>query len=374
MRIGFDAKRAFLNKSGLGNYSRNLIHALSTNYPETNFFLYTTKTNPELFDPSCSNIQTCIPLSFIHRKMSSFWRSYGLSGRVGKDRIDLFHGLSHEIPYGFPVGKVKSVVTIHDLIFLRMPQLYSAVDRFIYTKKFSYACRTADRIIAISKQTAADITELLPVSPDKIDVIHQGCNPAFYKTLSNEEKEKIRTSFNLPRSFLLYVGTIEERKNLLSLLRAMNRGNIDIPLVVIGKQTAYAQKIQRFIEQHETVKTIFFDVVKNTDLLGFYQLADAFIYPSVYEGFGIPILESLASKTPVITSRDGCFAEAGGPASIYIDPANSEEFATSIKKVLEDSKLRDRMISEGYQHALGFNANAVAANVMDVYKKVLNHD
>ena len=180
--------------------------------------------------------------------------------------------------------------------------------------------------------------------------------------------------YNLPEMYLLYVGTIEERKNLLTLVRALHIGKIDIPLVVIGSPTVYIRKIHDFVEQHKSIKIIFYDVVHNTDLRGFYQLSNLFVYPSVYEGFGIPVLEALASKTPVITSTGGCFAEAGGPFTLYVNPYDSHELAEVIKKGLNDTGLRQKMIEEGYRHALGFNQTTVADNIMNIYKKVLQHD
>jgi glycosyltransferase involved in cell wall biosynthesis len=374
MRIGFDAKRAFLNNSGLGSYSRNLITGLSSNFPGSDFFLYTTKINPRLYQPASPNVHIRFPETFIHRQLTSFWRSYAVSELMIRDRIDLFHGLSHEIPFRFPSDGIKSVVTIHDLIFMRLPHLYKTIDRYIYERKFRYACQQADRIIAISRQTADDIVKFFGTDPDKIEVIYQGCHPKFYTPLTQEETDNIKTKYNLPESFLLYVGTIEERKNLLTLIRALHHGKIDIPLVVIGKKTAYTRKVLRFLDQHRSVRTIFCDVVVNTDLPGFYQLADIFVYPSIYEGFGVPILEALASRIPVITSKGGCFSEAGGPGSLYVDPLNYRELADTILKVIRNSNLQERMVETGYQHALAFKEDTVAAKVMKVYEKVLHYD
>lgn len=374
MRIGFDAKRAFLNKSGLGSYSRNLITAMSSNFPGSEYFLYTTKLNPDLYNPSSPNIRLSVPDTSIHRIIPSLWRSCAVSELLIRDRIDIFHGLSHEIPFRFPVKKVRSVVTIHDLIFMRLPHLYRITDRFIYERKLRYACRTADRIIAISRKTADDIVEYFGTDPGRIEVIYQGCHPEFYKALPPAERNDIRIKYQLPESFILYVGTIEERKNLLSLVRALHHGKIDIPLVVIGKKTSYAGKVMDFLDQHKSVRVIFFDVIHNTDLRGFYQLAALFVYPSVFEGFGIPILEALASHTPVITSRGGCFSEAGGPASLYTDPADYRELAEAIMQVLQHPDLREKMVETGYQHALSFREDKVAGKVMKVYEKVMQYD
>jgi glycosyltransferase involved in cell wall biosynthesis len=374
MRVGLDAKRAFLNKSGLGSYSRNLISALCSNFPESEFVLYTTGTNPDLFSLPFANIRVRTPNTFMQRKLHPVWRSYGIPKVLVREGIDIYHGLSHELPFHFPADKVKSVVTIHDLIFLRLPNLYNPFDRILYERKTRYACRQADRIIAISQQTADDIVEFFGTSRSKIEVIYQGCRPDFYQSLSAEQKAAVKKKYQLPDSYLLYVGTIEERKNLLSLLRAVHEGNIDLPLVVIGRKTAYASEVLKFLEKHRSVRVFFHDSIANTDLPGFYQQADVFVYPSVYEGFGIPILEALASKTPVITSRGGCFAEAGGPATLYVDPMDAGEIAEAIHRVTRDPELRKKMIESGYHHAADFRQDAVAERVMKLYKKVLQND
>jgi len=310
----------------------------------------------------------------MQRKLHPVWRSYRIPKLLVSDGIDIFHGLSHELPFRFPAGKVKSVVTIHDLIFLRLPGLYTAIDRTIYKRKTRYACQKADRIIAISQKTADDIVEFFGTDRSKIDVIYQGCHPDFYRPLSQEEKAALRTKYNLPASYILYVGTIEERKNLLNLVRALHEGNIDLPLVVIGRKTAYADEILQFLEKHRSVRVFFHNSIANIDLPGFYQLAGIFVYPSIYEGFGLPILEALASRTPVVTSQGGCFSEAGGPSTLYVDPMNALEIAGAINRINGDPDLRKKMIEAGFHHASGFRQEEVAGMVMNIYRKVLQND
>ncbi len=150
------------------------------------------------------------------------------------------------------------------------------------------------------------------IAPEKIDVVYQGCNPVFNTEVPLIEKEILRMKYLLPKSFILYVGTIEERKNLLTLIKALHYGKIDMPLVVIGKPTPYLNKIIEFIERHSLINIIFCDIVQNQDLPGIYQLADLFVYPSIFEGFGIPILEALYSRVPVITSKGSSLTEVGG--------------------------------------------------------------
>ena len=310
----------------------------------------------------------------MHRLFRDYWHSFYLSKELMRDRIQIFHGLSHEIPFNFPKKQVKSIVTIHDLIFLRLPHMYRLIDRTIYETKFRYSCKASDRIIAVSRQTADDIREFFHIPNEKIDVVYQGCNPVFNAEVPLIEKEILRMKYLLPKSFLLYVGTIEERKNLLTLIKALHFSKIDIPLVVIGKPTPYLNKVIEFIERHSLVNIIFCDMVQDQDLPGLYQLADLFVYPSFFEGFGIPILEALYSRVPVITSRSSSMTEAGGEHTLYVDPNNVEEMSAAIKKVLFDRELQEKMIAEGYRHARKFDADKVAANIMKVYNKVLGND
>lgn len=371
MRIGFDAKRAFYNKSGLGSYSRNLLQGLAHYYPDNEYVLYTPGINYDLFDPKDECFSIKHPGLVHHRLFSSYWRAFHLAKQMLNDNIQIFHGLSHEIPYDFPRKQVRSVVTIHDLIFLRLPYLYHAVDRLMYRKKIKYSCSESDRIIAVSKQTATDIMDFFDIPGNKIDVVYQGCNPVFNREIPTVEKEILRMKYVLPKSFMLYVGTIEERKNLLTLLKAMHTGKIDHPLVVIGKATSYLNKVIEFIERHSLINIIFIDVIQNQDLPGIYQLADLFVYPSIFEGFGIPILEALYSRVPVVTSRGSCFAEAGGNSTIYVDPNNDEEMAAAIKKVLNDKALQEKMKEDGYLYARNFDEDKVTANIIQVYNKMM---
>ncbi len=371
MRIGFDAKRAFFNFSGLGNYSRNIIRYLGKKFPEHDYFLYIPKRKFSIRNGESGKHNLVYPQSWAGKNFSSLWRSYWLGKKLESDGIDLYHGLSNEIPFDMPRPDVRSVVTIHDLIFLRFPEWYNSIDRCIYTKKARHSCHEADRIIAISEQTRSDIQEFFGISPDKIDVVYQGCDPAFYSQVNDEEKIRLTEKYALPPAYLLYVGTIEPRKNLLSIVQAMHMGSLDIPLIIIGRPTHYLEKVRKFIGEHSMKNVSFLQNVPNEDLPGLYQMAEVFIYPSRFEGFGIPILEALSSRTPVITSTGSCFAEAGGKSSAYVDPDKPGELAETIRKILDDKELQNTMSTEGYAHALQFTEDIIAENIMQVYRKVL---
>jgi glycosyltransferase involved in cell wall biosynthesis len=370
MRIGFDAKRIFHNNTGLGNYSRDLVRILSKYYPQNQYFLYNPKnTESKLFALEAENILEIQPRSLFYKKFHALWRQLSIINDLRKDKIELYHGLSGELPLGIKSSGIKSVVTIHDLIFIRYPKLYSAIDRYIYCKKFLHAAKNADCVIAISEQTKADIIHYLGIESLKIKVLYQGCNAAFKQSISTEEKNKVSLKFALPPSFILNVGKIEERKNLLSLVKAIK--NLDTHLVVVGGETTYKQKVKQYISENKLQhKVQFLKNVSTVELATLYQMASIFIYPSLFEGFGIPILEALYSKTPVITTKGGCFAEAGGEHSVYIDPLNVLELENAIRNLLENNDLRTEMAEKGFVYAQQFNDEVIAKKLMEIYKSV----
>ncbi len=371
MRIGFDAKRAFLNRSGLGNYSRFIIESLSKYHPANTYFLFTPSIKGSLFSTkNFNNTHTVLPQKLFNKFFPSYWRVKSSVKDISGLDINLYHGLSGEIPLGLEKTNTKSIVTIHDLIFLRYPELYKPLDRKIYKVKFKNACKNADKIIAVSKQTKNDIIEFLLIPEDKIEVVYQSCHKNFLNEFTEGDFKEVRKKFNLPLEYILYVGTIEERKNLLTIVKAIHQGRINIPLVVVGRQTNYAKKVIDYIQKNKLSDIYFLKNVQDNDLPILFQMAKVFVYPSVFEGFGIPILEALYSKTPVITSSGGCFSEAGGPESIYIDPFNFEEMAFHIVKLLEDGAYSKKIAESGFQYAKRFSHEHLSNKLINIYNSI----
>ena len=371
MRIGFDAKRAFTNFTGLGNYSRDTFRILNSFYSENDYFLYTPKAtlNQRLkFLKNQSKIKIRSPKKILDKVFSAFWRTKNLIKDLKKDNLDIYHGLSHELPIGIENTNIKSIVTVHDLIYLRYPNLFSSIDLKIYDKKFRSACKRANKIIAVSQQTKKDIIDYFSISEDKIEVVYQGCNEVFKKTRNN--KELIKNKFQLFEKYLLYVGSIEERKNLITLLKVLK----DLPnkkLIVIGDGTRYKKKCMNFIHDNNLSNRIkILSGLNLNDMASIYQNAEMLIYPSIFEGFGIPILEALYSKIPVITSKGGCFIEAGGPDSIYINPLSKEDIIKAINKIDNNSEIREKMIANGLKYAENFSDQNIANNLMKVYQSL----
>jgi glycosyltransferase involved in cell wall biosynthesis len=382
MNIGFDAKRAFHNNTGLGNYSRTLIHSLHDFFPENNYYLFNPKKSNR-YQIIGKNIHEILPIAFLDTLIPSLWRSHRVLNNLKKLNINIYHGLSHEIPFGIEKTNIKSVVTIHDLIIFRHPEHYKKIDVRIHEKKIKYACENADHIIAISEQTKTDIIKFFNIEEKKITVCYQSCDKKFEQKISEQEINLVKQKLGLPEQFFLYVGSITERKNLLTICKAMqiNKDELNIPLVVIGNGKKYKEEVKSFLHQHNLSASVIFlsdneiakalpEYISGDCFPAIYHAATALIYPSLFEGFGIPILEALWSETPVITSNTSCLPEAGGEGSYYVDPLNPEQIAIGMKEIFNNKSLADEMRKKGKIHAMKFSPEKCAASVMKIYKKL----
>ncbi len=389
MKIGFDAKRAAQNRTGLGNYSRFVIRILSEIFPDKEYHLYTPKPHrmpylPEI--PTLDKLTLHFPPKGIWSKFRSLWRVWGISRDIQHDGINLFHGLSNELPLniGTPEQRAKQqgeqgckyVVTIHDLIFIHTPQYYHWIDRQIYNFKFRRACHCADRVIAVSEYTKREIMHYYQVPEEKIDVVYQGCDPVFAQDIAQEKLDEVKERYGLPDKFVLYVGSIEERKNLMLVAKAMAAGvskaDKDIHVVAVGRRTPYMDQIQTFLKDNGIEHLFhFYHKVPYADLPSFYRLARTFAYPSRIEGFGIPLLEAITSGLPAIGCTGSCLEEAGGPDSIYVHPDDEKAMANAIVTTCNDEELRQRMIAKGKEYAKCFTDEKLSHDLMDTYRKVI---
>lgn len=370
MRIGYDAKRLFCNHRGLGNYSRDLIRIVSQYYPENQYDLYTPKIKIDV-SLNTKNTTVILPTGVYKYLPSSLWRTIGMKSDIKRLGDDIFHGLSQELPIGIENIAVKKVITFHDAIFIRYPELYASSYRKIFTAKNRQSCRIADRIIAISKQSKQDAIEFFNADPAKVEVIYQGCNNIFRQLVSLETKEQIKRKYNLPTDYLLFVGAIEPRKNIAAILKAISQEGINAPLVIVGRLTNYTQELHNLAKKLKiSTQVQFLHHVETIDLPAIYQQAQLFVYPSIFEGFGIPILEALCSETPVITSSGSCFEETGGEHSLYVEPLNTQEIGAAIQTVLNDSSIQKMMKIQGSLHAQKFCDTIIASQLMSLYKRI----
>ena len=372
MRIGFDAKRAFHNNRGLGNYSRHTIKILSEYYPNNQYYLFNPINKNKLSVHLAKNITEINPKHPFMKCTPSLWRSIVMRHKIEEKGLDIFHGLNQELPYGIQRTKTKSVVTLHDAIFIRYPQLYSTSYRYIFTAKNKHACKVADKIICISEQTKRDAITYFGADENKIEVVYQGCDDIFRHAVSDEQKNLVRKKYNLPATFLLNVGAIEERKNTKLIVEALHRTKNETPLLIVGNPTDYEKDLRKLIVKHNMMNQVYIlNNVETEDLPALYAMTKVFVYPSIFEGFGIPILEALTVGTPVITSSGSCFEETAGPHSLYADPKDADHLGKAINRVLRDEELSSKMIAEGKKHALLFSDESIAANLMSVYDSLM---
>lgn len=376
VKIGFDGKRAVQNYTGLGNYSRYIADILCRFRPENDYTLYAphrseNKRLAQLLE-RYPQLHVAYPSKRIWQSLSSLWRVWSITRRLEHDGIALFHGLSNELPLNIHRSRVKSVVTIHDLIFLRFPQFYHPIDRLIYTYKFRQACRHADKIVAISECTKKDIMHFFHIPADKIAVIYQSCDPAFGLPVGEAKKAEVRQKYRLPDRFILNVGSIEERKNILTAARTLPSLPAEVHLVIVGRRTAYTREVEQFVRTEQLEDRV--HIISNLpfdDLPALYQCAELFVYPSRFEGFGIPIIEALQSGIPVVATTGSCLEEAGGPDSVYVHPGDVAGMARAFNDLLVDPARRALMVEKGRAYAAGFSEEKQAAQLAEVYGQVL---
>ncbi len=375
MKLAFDAKRITHNGTGLGNYSRFVVNALADGFPNDSYHLYSPdkgKDHLRALVPERENVIYHYPGSSPLGALSKdWWRTYGIVRDLKREKPDVYHGLSNELPFGLAKAGIPSVVTIHDLIFVRHPQFYKPVDRAIYNFKFKKACLLADKVVAVSEMTKKDIIHLYGIPEEKIEVVYQGCNDSFAQPVKQDKLYEVKHKYRLPEVFILNVGSIEPRKNLLLIVKALKQMGKDIPLVAIGKRTPYADVVEQYVRENNMEGQVtLLSNIPFEDLPAFYRLASLFVYPSFFEGFGIPILEALNSGTPVIAATGSCLEEAGGPDSVYVNPKDANDLSEKINLILTSSAQAEHMRDAGREYAGRFKGEVIAGDLMKIYRRI----
>lgn len=378
MKIGFDAKRAYKNFTGLGNYSRFILKSLSQNFPTNDYLLFTPEVRREAAEitDACHNTnqRTLTPQDLWKLPgISGLWRSIFQGIKHGETQLDIFHGLSNEIPL-IKNKSTKYVVTVHDLLFCRYPALFNPIDVQIYKLKMERSCRAADQVIAVSEQTKEDLVSYLGIDPMKIRVVYQGAHEIFSQAVSFEKCQEVKQKYNVPDRYLLFVSTIDKRKNVQLILQALKeRRDWDFPLVVIGRPTAYLADLKNYVHDNSlTDKVIFLHNVTFEDLPAFYKMAHIFIYPSYFEGFGIPIIEAQQMGVPVITTAGSCFREAGGNGALYGRPDDPATLISNIDLLCDEAQ-RNIQIQKGYANVKRFDQKIISGQLMEIYEEVMLH-
>jgi glycosyltransferase involved in cell wall biosynthesis len=339
--------------------------------PENSYFLFT----PGIRDPFRSfadghdRTQLVVPKG-IWKAMPAAWRSVS-AGRECRDlNLDIYHGLSNELPFNISSFSGLKVVTIHDLIFLRFPSYYHPIDRKLYTLKTRHACRVADLVVAPSAQTASDIATFTGTPLHKIVVIGQNCDERFGLEYSDSVVREFAVQKKLPQQFILSVGTPEKRKDQLTILQALlSPGLEQIHLVLAGKHTSYAQELTHYAAAHGlTQRFHLLTDISNEEMPLLYRNATAFVYASGFEGFGIPLLEAMRSSVPVISAYSSSLTEVAGEAALYFKPQALAELAEHLRVLLSNEPERNRLIEAGKKQSALFDTAALIGALHHEYR------
>ena len=377
MTIGYDAKRIVCNGTGLGSYGRTLVNDLAEAAPPgTVLNLYAPERGDERLRRQImprQDVRFVYPDKAGGPLRRALWRMHGIVDDLVRDGVKLYHGLSGELPVGIREAGIRTVVTMHDVIFMRHPEWYGWLDRKIYAWKFRKTCLEADRIIAISECTKRDVMLFGGVPAEKIDVIYQSCGTRYKMRESEKKKHEVHTAYMLPERYIVSVGTIEERKNVMLAVKAMRLLPDDVSLVVVGRTTPYGERVKRYAARNGLGRRVkFLHDVPADDLPAIYQMAEACVYPSRYEGFGLPVIEAIQSGLPVVACTGSCLEEAGGNATLYVAPDDVCAMADAVKKVLKGAPAREERIAAGLDYIRRFENDGVAQRVLEVYDEILN--
>lgn len=380
MRAGINAQLLYLSGSyraaGINRYIHQLLahlRPLATANDELVAFTGRWKLPPELEPaPHFQVRQTSIPTWKPPVRIA--WEQLLQPPTVAWERLDLLHSLSYVQPLLCPT---RSVVTMLDLTFMRMPESFNSWNRIYLTAMSTLSARRCDRIIAISESTRQDVIRFLRVPPEKVEVIYCGVDAPFRPIDDAAALARFRAERGVPERFALYLGTLEPRKNVERLIEAYARlkraGEIPHKLVLGGARGwLYDRIFARVRELSLEEDVLFTSYIPYHELPLWYNCADIFIYPSLYEGFGLPPLEAMACGTPVVTSSGSSLPEVVGTAALTVDPLDVSAIAAAIARILNEPSLRERLKAEGPHQAARFSWADTAARTLKSYRSVLN--
>lgn len=293
------------------------------------------------------------------------------------DKSDIYHFFNFIVP---PRIKGKVITTIHDMTYKLYPETMAKNNLKRIENDIEYSVNRADKIITVSESSKKDILKFLDVDESKIEVVYNGVEyDKFNKSYVEEEKSKVRQKYNLPRKYILYMGTLEPRKNIESIIEAFGlyktKNNLvskDIKLVIAGKKGWLFESIFNLVSKLSLKdEVVFTDYVDENDKPLIYKMADLFLFPSLYEGFGIPVLEAMASSVPVITSNVSSLPEVAGDAAILVEPKDTEAIAKYINEITNNEELKKDLVKRGHAQAKKFTWEASAEKTYNIYKQII---
>jgi glycosyltransferase involved in cell wall biosynthesis len=367
VRIGIDARK--LHDFGIGTYIRNLLRHLARLDGETEFVIFCRPEDRDALTAVGENFRPVPETSGNY----SIAEQFMIPLAVKREGVTLFHAPHYVLP---PLVRCKSVVTIHDCIHLMFPQYLPNRAAFWYAKwSITQAAQRATRVMTVSQSSKRDILRFVDTEPAKIDVIYNAYDECFAMEPREEDVVRVRERYQLHDEFVLYAGNVKPHKNLERLIDAFHlvrkRGLDNLKLVLIGDEISKYTALRRAVHHHQLHKYVrFLGYLPEETLAVMYRLAGVFVFPSLYEGFGLPPLEAMASGTPVVTSNVSSLPEVAGDAAVLVDPYSPQAIADGIYAVLTDEKLRREMVLKGIARAGQFSWEQSVRRVRAIYGEV----
>jgi len=368
VRVGIDARLLGDLRSGIGRYTSYLVEELGALPGPEEYILF-------LDQPPRNSLGSprLVP-SVIKNRHRLLWSFHSLPLRLRRLKLDCYHSTTgYELPF---VKRSPYVITVHDLIPLRFPDLTPWRYRSVFRVLMQRAIRVADRIIAVSESTRRDLIELLQAPPERITVVPEAADGRFQPPHDQEALAHVRLRYALPRRFLLFVGLLEPKKNVSGLLKAVaclrqrGRWPSDLRLVVVGDQGWAVGSLPELAEALGLAGVVhFLGYVPDSDLPLLYGAAEVFVFPSLHEGFGLPLLEAMACGTPVVASTRGALPEVAGDAALLVEPDPPEALAEGIYRLITDAALRGEYRQRGLQRAQAFSWRRTAEATLAVYRQ-----
>lgn len=372
MRIGIDYTAAVRQGAGIGRYTRGLIRALAELDQETPYLLFSAGRDPDPRPWPPNFRQRSLPLS--DRHLAILWQRLRLPVPIEwfTGPLDLFHSPDFVLP---PVRRARTALTVHDLSFLRYPECFSPPLLRYLLNAVPRSIERADLVLADSEHTQRDLDELLGVPGERVRVVHAGVEPAFAPR-PPAEVTAVRQRYGIQRPYLLGLGTLQPRKNFVRLIEAYRllRQEHQIPhqLVIGGGRGWLHEPIVEAIETHHLQDDVLLiGFVEDTDLPALYTGADLFAFPSLYEGFGIPVLEAMACGTPVVAASASSLPEVAGDAALLVPPTDVAALAEALWRALDDTDLRADLRARGLAQARRFTWRASAQHLRECYRELM---
>jgi glycosyltransferase involved in cell wall biosynthesis len=377
MRIGIDATALPSRPVGAGNYIIELIRYIERLDGADEFVVFAQPHGRGLIGVPARPGFEWVMTPERSPAQRLVWEQAALPRLVARARLDLLHSPHYTRPMSLPCA---SVVTFHDMTFFLFPHLHTLSKRLYFPPAIRLSARKADALIADSESTRQDAIRLLGISPERIYTVPLGVSPAFHPVLDTQQLEAVRQRYSLPEHFILYVGLVEPRKNLPMLLRAYQRlldqvriqgSGSAAPLVIVGRFGWGIEQVFELVDALAIKEKVHFSgYIPAEDLPIVYNLADVFVYPSLYEGFGLPPLEAMACGTPVITTAVSSMPEHVGEAGLLIPPQDEAALFQALVTILQDPDLRRELSKKGPERAAQFSWNRTAQETLNVYRRV----